>query len=587
MENDINASIIDQHLNSTVGRLGDEIARRIGAKGDHHRIKSAAYALLCLQHTLSLPEQDALDALTDGGNDAGIDALHVGGVVDGEFPVTLVQSKYSKSLAGKDGYPGNSIVRILQTLVQLFDPKKKVAANTRLGELVVEIRSLLLDQNIPEVQVLLCNNGRKWEANGESELVSSGLRDKGVAFVHVNHDTLIAFLQKKKSVDTQFRLAGRAFVENYDLRRVLIGKLPVSEIKSLFDVHGDRLLDRNIRRYLGLRENRVNIGIHSTLSDPVRRSSFYFFNNGITAVCSKFTHTALQESDWTVGAEGVQIVNGGQTCKTIQAALAEDPSGDYSNVHVLLRLYEVGSDDVEVVDSITLATNSQNPVDVADLHSNDTRQERLGLGLADLGFEYKRKRDESATSSSSVITAAVAAEAVMAVWQRRPNVAKFRRARLFSDFYGQVFPDSLQPAHVVLSVLIFRLVENERKRLRRKRPRFVPYASHFLAMVVGDLLLKRAQLRREQIDHGNLDNVRQILDRNREVLYANALRQVESGLKALGIARDAPLPRIAAQFRRDDLLQQTLANPRKKPTATLAGPAARRTVRSPTTGKKK
>lgn len=559
MPNDMNASIIDQHVSALAVRLRPEIVERIGTTSDEHRVKSAAFAMLCIQHALSLDEQTALDALTDGGNDAGIDALHIGDVVDGEFVATIVQSKYARNLEGKDGYPGNSIVRLVQTVQQLFDPDITMAAHPRLEEKVTEVRSLLLDQNLPEVQVLLCNNGKKWEANGEQELESSGLRKKSVFFTHINHDKLLSFLQKRKPVDAKLRLAGAAFVENYDFRRVLVGKLPVSEIKSLFDEFGDRLLDRNIRRYLGLRENRVNWGIHSTLSDPAKRTNFYFFNNGITAVCSKFAHTALQNNDWSVTVDGLQIVNGGQTCKTIQRALQDDSAGDYSKTHVLLRLYEIAFNDDDVVNNITVATNSQNPVDVADLHSNDPIQEKLGIGLNDLGFEYKRKRDEQATSAPSVITAAVAAESVMAVWKRKPNAAKFRRGRLFSDFYQEVFSDDLQASHVVISVLIFRLVENERKRPKQKLSRFVPYASHFIAMLIGDLLLKRAGLSRETVNHANISTLRTILERDRETLYKAAVKQVEAGLEALGIGKETPLPRIAAQFRRGDLLQQALS----------------------------
>lgn len=557
MPTDINAAIIDQHVSALATRLRQEIVERIGATSDDHRVKSAAFAMLSLQHTLSLDEQTALDAITDGGNDAGVDAIHIGDVIDGEFTTTIVQSKYSRNLEGKDGYPANSIVRLVQTLHQLFDPSKKMAAHPKLEERITEIRSLLLDQNLPEVRVLLCNNGKKWEANGEQELDTSGLRDKGVEFVYINHDKLLAFLQKKKPIDSKFRLAGSAFVENYDFRRVLVGKLPVTEVRSLFDEFGDRLLDRNIRRYLGLRDNRVNMGIHSTLSDPAKRGNFYFFNNGITAVCAKFSHTALQDNDWSVSIEGLQIVNGGQTCKTIQKTLQEDATGDYAKTHVLLRLYEIAPDD-DVVNNITFATNSQNPVDVADLHSNDPIQENLAIGLSDLGFEYKRKRDEQATSAPSIITAAVAAESVMAVWKRKPNAAKFRRGRLFSDFYEEVFSADLLASHLVLSVLIFRLVENERKRPKRPLPQFVPYASHFLAMVVGDLLLKQMKLTRAQVDHTNIVALRETLETQRNTLYAGALKQVEAGLRALGIKADTPLPRIAAQFRRGDLLQQAL-----------------------------
>jgi hypothetical protein len=39
----------------------------------------------------------------------------------------------------------------------------------------------------------------------------------------------------------------------------------VVEIASLFSKHGDNLLERNIRKYLGLNKNRINNNIKETL----------------------------------------------------------------------------------------------------------------------------------------------------------------------------------------------------------------------------------------------------------------------------------------------------------------------------------
>ncbi len=563
---DVNAGLIDQRVNALVEKLRNPLIERLGpqAKKDEHRVKSAAFGLLCLQSFVSIDDEGLLDCLTDGSQDAGIDALHIGDVVDGEFVVTLLQSKYTKSLDGLSGYPANSIVRMIASIRLIFDPDTSFATHSRLEELVSEIRSLILDGNVPEVRVLLCNNGKPWEQNGEAEITASGLASKRVSFRHINHDKLVELFQKRKAIDSHLKLSGKAFVEDFDHRRVLVGRLPVAQVRDLFDTHGDTLLDRNIRRYLGLKDNRVNIGIHDTLTSPEKRTDFYFFNNGITAVCTKFTHNALQAENWDLSIKGLQIVNGGQTCKTIQKTLQAGQSGDYSKTFVLLRLYELAADDDGLINNITFATNSQNPVDLTDLRSNDPVQERLALGLRDLGFEYKRKRDDQASSGSDVITSSVAAEAVMAVWQRRPNQSKFRRSKLFSDFYEEVFSEDLQASHVVLSVLAFRLVESERRRPKQKRPRFVPYASHFLAMVVGDLLLQRANLSRDQVTHLNLAELRVIFDRDKSKLYSQAITRVGQALKRLGIKADAPLPRIAAQFRRGDLLeplQKALAQP--------------------------
>lgn len=175
------------------------------------------------------------------------------------------------------------------------------------------------------------------------------------------------------------------------------------------------------------------------------RESLYFFNNGITATCTKFTHNELQKRNQSLKVEGLQIVNGGQTSKTIQRRLLDDPAGDYSASSVLLRLYELASPEDVLVNNITYATNSQNPVDLADLRSNDRVQDRLALGLRELAFEYKRKRDDS-TPGPDTITALVAAESVMAVWRRKPHAAKFRRSKLFGELYDEIFSLDFGPS---------------------------------------------------------------------------------------------------------------------------------------------
>jgi hypothetical protein len=275
---DINAGIIDQRVSATAERLREDLIARLGptAKNDPHRVKSGAFTLLCLQGLLAIDEDAALDALTDGSDDAGVDAIHVGDVVDNEFLVTLAQSKYSKSTDGTAGYPANAIVRIIATIRKMFDPGAALKVNERLEEQIAEVRSLILDGNLPDVRVLLCNNGRKWESNGQREIDESGLAKHRVTFQHVNHDLLIELLQKKKVIDARIGLSGKAVVEEFDYRRVMVGRVPVVEVKKLFDTHGDTLLDRNIRRYLGLKDKRVNLGIHNRLVAENRRGDFYF-----------------------------------------------------------------------------------------------------------------------------------------------------------------------------------------------------------------------------------------------------------------------------------------------------------------------
>ena len=121
-----------------------------------------------------------------------------------------------------------------------------------------------------------------------------------------------------------------------------------------------------------------------------RSDRFYFYNNGITVVCDRFDYNAFQSSDYQVQIKNMQVINGGQTCKTIQRTLRENGHQVGESAYVMVRIYQLPDDSDDVVQEITKATNSQNPVDLRDLRSNDEVQKTLELGMEDLGFSYKR-----------------------------------------------------------------------------------------------------------------------------------------------------------------------------------------------------
>ena len=548
----INASIIDQR----VRKLADEYEEFI--VGDEDKKRSAAFVLLCLQTMLDINVDDALDSLMDGGGDAAIDGLHIGDELDGEFVVTVVQGKYKRRLDGEAAFPATEIGKIAATVGALFDPDKRLRTHGGLEAAVEDIRSRVRDGSIPRVRVLLCNNGGRWKEEGDQHIRNAGLGNQ-VTWEHVNHDLLVELLQRQTSVDEQLQLSGKLIVESFNFRRVLIGKMDVTAIATLFDRHGDRLLERNIRRYLGLKSNRVNEGIRHSLIDPEQQPNFYFFNNGITMICSKFSHNALQSENHSVRVKDLQVINGGQTCKTIQRTVSDNPEQDMSKGSVLVRLYEIDPEQDGLVQAITYATNSQNPVDLRDLRSNDAIQQKLEVALNELGYTYKRKRD-SLAADSKTITSSVAAEAVYAVWRWKPHVAKFRRVELFGKHYQEIFSEGLNAAQVVTAVLLFRHAENERKRPQDDNPpRFLPYASHVLAATMGRVLLSQANLHSiDELDHRNFQTVKDHFERDRDGIYQQALHELRSALTNLGLHDGHSLQRLSAQFRRGDLVEALL-----------------------------
>lgn len=551
----INASIVDQRVSGIAEEYSNELKDIVGP--DAARQKSLAFILLCVSTALDTSLSEATDLLTEGSNDLGVDALHLSEVDDGEFTVTLFQGKYThKNLDGSANFPENAIKNLIALVSNIFDPDKTFSMNQRLAPRIEEIRSLIRDGYIPNVRLLLCNNGQSWNSQAQQWIDSSGLSHAQVHWQHYNHDDIVAVLQRTKAVNDSLQLNGSAIIEDFNYRRVLVGKVPVTEIAKLFDRNGDLLLERNIRRYLGRNANRVNNAIHDTLVSPDKQKDFYFFNNGITMTCTKMRHNALQGGDYQLKLENIQVINGGQTCKTIQQTLNEtDDFSAFNEVYVLLRLYELESDDDQLIKEITFATNSQNPVDLRDLRSNDSLQIQLETGINALGYNYRRYREDAA-GGSHVISSATTAEAVMAIWRKCPHQSKFRRRELFGVLYDKVFT-GLNPAQAILAVLIFRAVETERKRptLLQPVPEFLPYAAHYMAMLVGQALLTLGQTHLQAISHLNLAQLTQLLEHNKAQLLNQAAEQLDLALKEIYGERQVSLQQLSATFRRGDLLE--------------------------------
>ncbi len=551
----INASIIDQRISGIV----DNHPEWLPEGNDINKKKSAAFVLLCMSTCLEMTLEESAELLTEGGNDAGVDGLHIGEVEDGDFLVTIFQGKYKiNDLSGKANFPENDVQKASGTVRVLFDPNRDVALNPRIAPKIEEIRSLIRDGYIPNVRVILCNNGDRWTPQADNWVADTeGSYDGKVKFLHFNHDSIVSILQRNQQTDTTLTLSGQAIVEDMNYMRVLVGRVSVQEIQRLFNEHGDSLLERNIRRYLGLHTNRVNTAIHETLCDSTKSDKFYFYNNGITVVCDRFDYNALQRSDYQVQLKNMQVINGGQTCKTIQETLngvLPIPNLVGESAYLLIRIYQLADTHREFIQDITYATNSQNPVDLRDLRSNDEMQNQLELGLSDLGYTYKRKRDDGG-GGSSVITSSVVAEAVLAIWRERPHQAKFRRKEHFGKLYEDIFKQ-LNAAQALLAVLIFRAVENKRKRpTMAAPPDFLPYSSHCIAMLIGRKLLKDEGISPDQVSHRNVPGLLHAFEDNQAQYHADAIQLLKNALKDCYGEREVSLQQLSATFRRGDLLE--------------------------------
>jgi hypothetical protein len=254
-----------------------------------------------------------------------------------------------------------------------------------------------------------------------------------------------------------------------------------------------------------------------------------------------------------VRVENLQIINGGQTCMTIFKTLQHIINRDIIQAYVLIRLYQLPRENEGLVQKITYAANSQNPVDLKDLRANDKRQQRLEMDIQQLGFNYRRKRSDTRPTD---ITSGVAAEAVLSIWRKKPHQAKFFSREHFGKLYDAIFTEQLNGAQVVIAVQLYRIAENRRKRPEPNDPDFVRYASCFIAMQMGRRLLADMGIQIRDISHQNFQSAQQLIEQNGGTYFNDSLQDIQQALQNLYGVQEISLQQLSATFRRGDLISR-------------------------------
>ena len=136
--------------------------------------------------------------------------------------------------------------------------------------------------------------------------------------------------------------------------------VPGNVIADLYDEYGSRLLEGNVRAFLGRRG--VNKAIRNTvLNEP---DMFFVYNNGLAATVTE----AEVKGERLLYAKDLQIVNGGQTTATL--SVARHNGADLASVSVLMKLTQVPAEtSAIIVPMISRSANSQNRINPADFFS--------------------------------------------------------------------------------------------------------------------------------------------------------------------------------------------------------------------------
>jgi hypothetical protein len=190
------------------------------------------------------------------------------------------------------------------------------------------------------------------------------------------------------------------------------------------------LFSDNIRSFLGFKV-RPNQRMKGTLTDPDSAIYFPLLNNGVTIICERMEIPAtLQSGKYILPAHNPIIVNGLQTTRVIYEVLKESRKkgiNSLQNVFVNVRLYETS--DVEIVEKITDATNTQTPISYKDKVSNKDFNLYAKEIFANNGIAYITKRGEVFSNHlSKQLKSTVESDTLLRFWYstfyEQPETAK-------------------------------------------------------------------------------------------------------------------------------------------------------------------
>lgn len=431
-----------------------------------------AFPVLMVASILDVTDEEAEDAITDGSNDRGVDAIFVDDR-DGKNTIHVFQFKYVISFEkSKDNFPSGEIDKIISFFLDVLDENKgmETTCNSILWNKVREVWTAL-NKPSPLIEVHFCGNMKEMVDSEKERANNSFEKYRYFNVKHHSLDSIVDFFVDKKrpALSRRLTVVDKDYFDRTDGNiRGLICTVEASEIvKMITDPANpgqvlNEIFNDNVRIYL-TRNNKINKRIIDTaLSEE--NSLFWYLNNGITITCDSFSYPKGKRAP-VVELNRVQIVNGGQTSNALfEAALCD--AKKLEDVLVLVRIIETKSQQVSL--AIAESTNSQTPIKGRDLRSNDDIQKKIEEAFSGIGLFYERKYNQFQDQPNlSRVDALIAGQAHLAYGLEFPEVAKKDRGRIFADLYDTIFTDKLTVDDLYVPFRLLQKIEKVKKNIQK------------------------------------------------------------------------------------------------------------------------
>jgi hypothetical protein len=451
-----------RNFEQTLREEVEEIAQRLGIT------ESKAFAVWYGKVALRLDEREALEAASfDGGNDRGTDFFFV----DDEWErVIIAQWKYYAS-ASKTPKAGD-LTQLFNVPSELSDPQDlRDDGRDDLAEAADALDEARARGYALDLRYLYPGKKHKDRDREPTRLVRTFNREHREEQITAHlvrlEDLEVAYEDYKGSAGRvqkgSLGLANSEFLEEEGpYGKSFVATVPGASLAGLYQEHGNRLFDQNVRLFLGNRKGSVNAGIRDTLGDKAERGNFWAYNNGIAVVARG---VEPDESKGQLELTDFSIVNGCQTTVSI----AEASESAAKDVSVVARI--IAAEDPDLVEKIIRYTNSQTPINVWDISARDKLQQRLRKELMDLHepwFYALRRGDLEVLSdkekfgkrgSRRILPFPLSAQ-YLAALRGMPVEAYKEKALLFTVHKNQVFPPDTEARDLLWAWAVGQAVED-------------------------------------------------------------------------------------------------------------------------------
>ena len=418
-------------------------------------------------------------------NDLGIDAVNIN---EDEKIIQLFNFKFREKFNEDKGQALGDMVDCVKFFLAIENQNSEITSSFTY-EKIKTINEKLNSADTWEFELFMVSNDNR-ALDLDNSTVDNFKNSYDMEVRTITLDDLVSYISElPKDLSASFSVDNTSVmtyeVDELSSSKSYLVKLPLAELiritcqdKKLRQSSGDysklqdqelemTLLFDNVRGYLG-EKTKFNKNIINTLKNEPNK--FFMFNNGLTITAKNIKARYVNgKKRFECDIEGFQIVNGGQTLRTIyEFCKSYYDEEKLVNAEILIRLFQTESD-IQLTNNIAEYTNSQNAISSKDLKSISNLQIKLETFLRTKDILYVRKTGDIGYNNKEYkyrISMEKVAQ-ILYTYNGFPDRATNQKKALFEKYYDEIFYESLDFDEVVRLVNSYFEIESEYNNIRK------------------------------------------------------------------------------------------------------------------------